>query len=980
MSYTERQVWDLLVRAEEMPYGAAKIALVEQVIAHADALRMADAAFEARMLATNAYVYGGEPAKAFVTFSWCLSEYDRQPERHARWTHTLLWHFKYMVTGLTRFPEIPLDRTRAVLDDMERRWRAGGHSLHAVYAYRHMFGRHIGDLSAAQEWYERWVSAPRDRLSDCVGCDPSAKASWLAETGRDEEAIAIAEPVLAGRLTCQEQPQGILTALLFPYLRTGRVAEARDAHRRAYRLHRPHLADLADIADHIRFCALTGNEARGLELVERHLDWLDRAPSPYAAMWFAASAALLLRRVAETGHGDATVRRRGNREREDTDVPVETLRSELERQALELAARFDARNGTSHQSNRVRGLLAAAPIVESLPLGPAGSRSAATMVSVSTADTRAAADAVSSASASTTVTGSAATAGTVAGPAAESIEIPDTAGPDELLDLAEAAHLAEREREACALWHAVDERYPELNVLQRARRAEGAGTEAANVQQDLSAAEAHWRQAEELYAQAGDEVRRQVVRGRIGLVLCETGRSEEGLPMVESSTGYLVSAGPRPLWARAYLRLAIVLFASGRLEEALVAADRSEAEVEHSPELGLPGHVAALRAQLLARLGRLPEAAEAATKARRFYRERNLSEPLAQVSWLSGQVLANLGERDAALEAFDEALGCTTDPHLRRHMVVNRASLLAASPRAAEAIDDLAEAVAVFTAEGADAVVPEIQFQLAIAYLNAGRPLDAAEVAEEALAALDAAQDTRAYDVRDLLAVAYQRLGQPDAAIEQLSAIADELGRRNHPDQGMTLERIAELLEEDNREVAAAEKFAAAADAFAAADRLLDEVRARRRAATALMRANDESGAFAALDRADQLAEKLPADEPPAVWERAMADYFGARMLAHVGRFDEAQTRAAAAAERLRTLGALVEAVHSLTLRGEILLDAGNPAEAATVFRSALDELPKDIDGREQIAQQVANLLADALTRLGRDDDAAAVRRDHGLA
>ena len=71
-------------------------------------------------------------------------------------------------------------------------------------------------------WYELWSTTPRDDLSDCAGCDPSAQAGYLADAGRDEEAIALAEPVLAGRLTCVEQPQAMLTALLLPYLRTGR--------------------------------------------------------------------------------------------------------------------------------------------------------------------------------------------------------------------------------------------------------------------------------------------------------------------------------------------------------------------------------------------------------------------------------------------------------------------------------------------------------------------------------------------------------------------------------------------------------------------------------------------------------------------------------------------------------------------------------------------------------------------------------------
>ena len=88
------------------------------------------------MTATEAYQRGGEPARAFVTFAWCLAEYDRHPDRYQDWYSLLLWYFKYVVPSLTTFPEVPLDRTYAVLDDMQRRYQAGGHSLHAVYQYR----------------------------------------------------------------------------------------------------------------------------------------------------------------------------------------------------------------------------------------------------------------------------------------------------------------------------------------------------------------------------------------------------------------------------------------------------------------------------------------------------------------------------------------------------------------------------------------------------------------------------------------------------------------------------------------------------------------------------------------------------------------------------------------------------------------------------------------------------------------------------
>ena len=129
MSKSADELWGLLGEAYRMPYGAAQIALVEQVIRHADALGDRELAYQSRILATTAYTYGGEVAKSFVTFSWCLSDFDRDPAPfHARTKHELFWHFKYMVSALTKFPEVPLARTHAVLDDMERRYREAGHS------------------------------------------------------------------------------------------------------------------------------------------------------------------------------------------------------------------------------------------------------------------------------------------------------------------------------------------------------------------------------------------------------------------------------------------------------------------------------------------------------------------------------------------------------------------------------------------------------------------------------------------------------------------------------------------------------------------------------------------------------------------------------------------------------------------------------------------------------------------------------------
>ncbi len=371
MSHTEAELWDLLDRAEGMPYGPGQLALLEQVIGQADALGLTRLAFLARMEATASSMQTGEPARGLVTFAWCLSEFDRDPVTNAHEYGELLWQFRYAIRALREFPEVALDQTYDVLDDMQRRCQETGHTMHAIYSFRHGVASHVGDDATAEYYYRLWCAEPRDDLSNCDGCDPAFKAAWLVSQGRDEEAVDLATSALAGRSTCRKQPQRTLTTVMASYVRTGRLEQARDAHQGAYRRLRPHIEDLDDIAAHIEFCARTGNEARGVEIMERHLGWLDRAPSPWAEMRFAASAALALRR-AQARQGDLTVTRPRHGQESAGEVAAVELAATLADRATGIAARFDHRNRTDRVGRLVRATLDGAPWVEYLPLAPAG--------------------------------------------------------------------------------------------------------------------------------------------------------------------------------------------------------------------------------------------------------------------------------------------------------------------------------------------------------------------------------------------------------------------------------------------------------------------------------------------------------------------------------------------------------------------------------------------------------------------------------
>ncbi|MFI7647754.1 hypothetical protein ACIBTZ_16975 [Micromonospora sp. NPDC049460] len=951
MSTEDEDLWRVLREVGNMPYGAGQIAAIEQLLRRVDAGDDRELAFVTRMQATTAYVYGGEPAKSFVTFSWCLAEFDRDPQPyHPRYAHQLLWHVKYMVTGLLRFPEVPLDRTYAVLDDMERRYREGGHSLQAVHKHRFLVADHLGDADAAAHWYRLWQTTPRDELSDCAGCDPTTQVQYLADTGRHAEAVALAEPVLAGRLSCTEQPQAILTALLVPYLRTERGEEARDAHREAYRRLRGNLSDLWDIGNHVEFCTLTGNDARAVEIVERHLDWLDRAPSPAAAMHFAAAGAAALRRA-----GELTVYRRAAGDRPAGEITASALAAELTATATALAARFDARNGTSYQSEWVARRLAAEPTGAHLPLSASLRRRP---VRTAPAGPAGAADRAPAPGAA----------------GAASVPVPADAGADELLDFAEERlrrHDREAFRAALAAW---DDRFDagELPAGTAAHRLELRAAELGD--EDAPATvEAH-RAAIAAYRELGDEVRAQVVAGRLGVLLAMADESaDEGLELVRASADVLDRRGDDRQRAAGLDRVALALMHRERWAEALDALDRVPAEAGGDPWLA--ARIALHRAHVLEQLDREADARAAAHRARDLGRDLGLGDVVTAACLAYARTADEPAE---AVAACDEALR-VAPAEAWLPVRVTRARALMAAGRAADAVDDFAEAVTLCVERGAEGDA-FLRWELANAYRVAGRLGEAAEVAEEAVLGLDRlGAQAEADRCRHLLAGVYEGLGEIDPALALLGQLAENLdGPDNLPHRAQVLEEAGGILYDADRDALAAGRFAAAATAYRQADLPLDELRARRRQAYAEFWSGDEAAALRTVGVLDGLAAALagqPDEPPPVTYELALAAEVGARVLTGDGREAEAYDRLAGVPARLRSIEAFGEAAQVEVFTGELLLRLERPAEAELLLREVLGGLPAG----SRPVQQAAWLLARALDMLDRPAEATALRAEYDL-
>jgi tetratricopeptide (TPR) repeat protein len=269
-------------------------------------------------------------------------------------------------------------------------------------------------------------------------------------------------------------------------------------------------------------------------------------------------------------------------------------------------------------------------------------------------------------------------------------------------------------------------------------------------------------------------------------------------------------------------------------------------------------------------------------------------------------------------------------------------------------IDDLLAAVAERDhARDADGAA-RARHGLAVAYLNADQPLDCADMAEAALTAfLDLEESTvdSVVAARHLLAAAYLRLGQPDEAIGQLELVGAECARQGNPaGVAQMAEEVADILDQLDRDAAAARRYLEAAEAFRSAEQPVDEFRNRRQHATSLLWAHEVPAALAALGRADEMSLSLPADEHGR-WERAMLLFDGARILRNADRLGEATLRAGGSAAAFRQIGFPVQSAHAEMLHAELLLRTGRPADAEAAVRRAMAELPEDADGHDRLSR-----------------------------
>ncbi|WP_314098653.1 hypothetical protein, partial [Microbacterium foliorum] len=313
MKRSRTRFTQLVEEIDRTPWGPAEQALVAEAVALAIEIGDERLEYQARMRQTASANMNGATDVMLNSFAWCLARHDADPQRFPADLEyggaDLMWQFKWMASSLRSSPAFSAEQIAAVLDDMEAHYRAGGLGLSGVLTARFEDAWEAGRIDDAEALRVQLEATPRDDHSHCDACGRSQFAGFFAETGREDQAIRLVEEMLEGGFSCGEEPEHALSRVLVPYLRAGRLDEARSAHRRSYRLAKDNPDNLRIVANNIVFSALTGNEARALAQVERHISWLGHDGLNVDAHVVALGAfAFALDRVTAAGHGDTPVR------------------------------------------------------------------------------------------------------------------------------------------------------------------------------------------------------------------------------------------------------------------------------------------------------------------------------------------------------------------------------------------------------------------------------------------------------------------------------------------------------------------------------------------------------------------------------------------------------------------------------------------------------------------------------------------------
>ena len=281
-------------------------------------------------------VFSGDRYQALVDFPQYLAITHRNPELAAEWTWDTLWMFKWIVEASTEFWQIEKKQVLQWFSEFRRELLKNGYSLRSWYDKRAIFYQ-FSDRAKMRMDYEAFLEAPRDDMSDGRTNDLDTQVRFELQIGNLEKAHAAADEIFRNHLRTEEVPCKTYFSLLADALQRGDLTGAEQYAKPLRQLCAGNRFQLEPIGMMLCWFALT-DPAEGLRFYAQNKALREGSRNPYLCFWFDRGAERLFRRAAEAGLSLP-----------DADSAQLLVQADaLLAQCREIAAKFDARNGSSY--------------------------------------------------------------------------------------------------------------------------------------------------------------------------------------------------------------------------------------------------------------------------------------------------------------------------------------------------------------------------------------------------------------------------------------------------------------------------------------------------------------------------------------------------------------------------------------------------------------------------------------------------------
>ncbi|NQX26405.1 hypothetical protein HQQ81_03460 [Microbacteriaceae bacterium VKM Ac-2854] len=938
MTDTTTEIQTLLAEADDLPHSAQERALIDRAIELADEAGDTRLGYAARLRLVAAAEMTGDTDAVLSSFAWCVGMNAQDPVNHPTQLdhYDLLWYYKWIPDTLSGNPIFP----RAAIDDslaqMAQAYRRAGVGMSGVEQARFDEALRSGRLEAAAEILDVVKRTPRDGYSHCEACVRGQEADFLYSAGRADEGLKLFDEIMDEGLACGEEPERAQGSALLPLLRAGRLDDARAMHVASYRTARSNNALLSVVADHWLFCAVTGNEARGHTLIERHLPWLALDALDLTKRLSALiGLAVLAEAIARAGHGELEIAGSekpavsavlgGAAER----LTAAQLAGLAWQRAEELGARFDERNGNAASATRIAQARALADEHYDVPLEQTGfSTSAADLV------------------------------------AAEQARAAQEQRPETVEGWVRRAHELHRAERMESAFAAIDAGEQLAETASERALVLEAGLQLLASQPDRS-----------------DDIARLIAER--GAALREDGRHEQADAEARFGERIFGRATPEDfdelqearaaatdpaLRADLALTAAEMLMSSKRFAEAAelaraaiddgIRGDAStivvQAHALFAGALQFGGEPAGARAVLDLLLGGM-DGVDRGVRMGALGRRANLSAA-------EGRFVE--AEADAA-EALDiaAAIGSRRDTIDGGWLLAN---ILSDQGRFAESVDRAR--LVVLEAELAErADLNVLRFFLGRELVRAGRPLEASEVLEDVLSAAYQAEEVDSGLVGRIafwLGHAMNNSDEPAGAYRAWRTAVDACAEAENPSLGGRVGiELGELMARfgDPGAIEILESAVAAARTSELDGLVLDALHALGRVRARF----EEAPSLQELDEAIAIAERLGAG-----WAVADVQATKANLLGGLGRLDEAAALGLQASDGYRRNGDPLSAAYAEWFLAQKLAEHGRHADAVAILQGVLEH--EVTTGPLEMTVRLA--LGDSLEASGRHAEAAQVR------